>query len=631
MSQPERSLSQLSRLRGRERFITLVWGVVRVVCVIAFFLALACLIDRWIDMSRETPFGVRVLMAVLQLLIAAGVIYFWVLRPLVQGIHDDVLAQRVEREIPEYGHRLVTSIQLTRETAQTGGMSRELISMLTREAEDLSDQHDLRRLADTSRLTWSLGLTVVLLGIAFVFLLFLKFDFNLARILVKRQLLTNDEIPHFINLANETDPLWPAGDEVTVQYRVRFKNYVEEQKIGTVRIVPSGMPAEEYPLIFAEKIDAETALFTAKIPPTTLNFTHRAWLGDGRTRSESQVNFEPRPVVTQISAWVQLPDYVGKKADGTPYETLMNQGEVLGLTGSQVRLRIRVQKPISQAKLILVGRGKNIGTEKDLPPREMQLLSEVDEKGEVLVGAEASFKLESNLLAYKIEVKDQFGFASASPTRRGIALAPDDPPHVALLPERFAAPGEAATDDTEVEGMPVPLGKNIRIAYTAQSPLGLRRARLGYKINEGDWSFLTLKSVKETEETGPFDPRKGAFAKSGVTDEVEFATLPSLDPNEKPPDLEGGGRFDFKTRALKKKGMDGKETELEVGDRVEFYVEVFDKNEAKGREPGKSEARIKGIVTDSQFIDWIVQTLQSESRLKQLEEKQKGVFRKPGL
>jgi hypothetical protein len=116
---------------------------------------------------------------------------------------------------------------------------------------------------------------------------------------------------------------------------------------------------------------------------------------------------------------------------------------------------------------------------------------------------------------------------------------------------------------------------------------------------------------------------------SGPKDSIEFHKMASPAPLERPGELVGGGRFDFKTRTLKKQTPDGKQAELEVGDRVEFYIEVFDKNPAPNREPGKSEARIKAIVTDSQLIDWIVQTLQSESRIKMLEEKQRGIFLRP--
>jgi hypothetical protein len=635
MTHPETSLSELARLRSREQSITLLWGLVRLGSVVVVLLVMACLVDRWIDMFRETPQWLRVGMSLLQPLVAVTLLYFWVWRPLVHSLTDDQLALRVERHLPEYGHRLVTAVQLNRSTARSEGMSRELIGALTQETERLSEFRDFRSVADTRRVKWS-GLLLIVPGIAVLtFLAILRFDFDLAGILLQRQCFSNVEIPHHISLANDTDPLWPAGDPVVARYRVSFKHYVEEDKVGTIQVVPEGFDPEEYPLEFLEKVDDHTAVFVAKIPATTLNFEHRAWLGDGRTKGWAEVKFEPRPVVTHIGAWVQLPDFIGRKPDGTAYESLMNQGEVIGLAGSTVRLLIRAQKPLSEAKLVLLERDKTLGVEKELPATNMQLLDETDpQTGEKLSGAEATFRLDAKLLAYRIEVKDQFGFANSSPPRRGVAIASDDPPHVALLAERFAGLGEAATEDTEVEGMPIPLGKSIRIAYAAQSPLGLRAARLVYRVNEGEWNYLTLKEVKATEETGPFNPQTGAFAKSGEKDEVEFARVPSFDPEEKPGDLEGGGRFDFKTRTLKKRDAEGKQAELEVGDRVEFYVEVFDKDPSVRtpgtREPGRlgrSDARIKGIVTDGQFIDWVVQTLQSESRLKQLEEKQKGIFK----
>jgi hypothetical protein len=636
MANPANSLRALAQLRGRERNIALLWGLVRLVSVVVVLLVIACLIDRWIDMFRETPKGLRSFMTIFQIAVGAGLLVFWVLRPLAKQLSDDELALRVEKHLPEFGHRLVTAVQLNRETAKTEGMSRELIGALTREAEDLSGKENFREVADTKRVMWSgilIGVPVLaILG----FLAMLRFDFNLAVILLQRQFFSNVEIPHHINLASETETLWPAGDEVTVKYKVHFKHYVEDEKIGSLRIVPEGMPAEDYQLTFLEKIDDHHAFFTAKIPPMTVNFEHRAWLGDGRTKDWSEVKFEPRPVVTQVTAWVQMPDFLGRKPDGSPYETVMNQGEVIGHAGSTIRVQIVASKPLTEAKLTLLERDQSIGQEKARSPASMELLEGKDNAtGQTFHGARATFQLDPKLLAYKIDVKDQFGFGNSTPPRRGIALATDEPPHVTLLPERFAGLGEAATDDTDVEGMPIPLGKNIRIAYLAQSPLGIRAARLVYRVNEGEWSYLNLKEVKATEETGDFNLQTGAFAKSKLEDEIEFARLSSVDPNEKPGELEGGGRFDFKTRTLKKLTPEKKQTELEVGDRVEFYIEVFDKDPnvrnpgspEKGR-LGRSDARIKGIVTDAQFVDWVVQTLQSENKLKQLEEKQKGVFQR---
>ena len=47
-------------------------------------------------------------------------------------------------------------------------------------------------------------------------------------------------------------------------------------------------------------------------------------------------------------------------------------------------------------------------------------------------------------------------------------------------------------------------------------------------------------------------------------------------------------------------------------------------------EPGRSEARLKVFVTQPQFVDWVLQTLRHESRIRQLETRQRGVFAPEG-
>ena len=127
--------------------------------------------------------------------------------------------------------------------------------------------------------------------------------------------------------------------------------------------------------------------------------------------------------------------------------------------------------------------------------------------------------------------------------------------------------------------------------------------------------------MKESAESGPFDVRRGIFKNSGFRDQVEFHPLPTPDPMRVPGRLEGGGCFDFQTRAI---------PGLAAGDQVEFYVEVFARNPALSEEPGKSELRLKAFVTQPQYVDWVLQTLRHESRIRGLESRQRGVFAPEG-
>lgn len=187
------------------------------------------------------------------------------------------------------------------------------------------------------------------------------------------------------------------------------------------------------------------------------------------------------------------------------------------------------------------------------------------------------------------------------------------------------APGPL--DDYEVSGMPLIIGGQVQIGYSTRSPLGLSRAFVMYRVNEAEtWTPLPLKlTVADLEKVGNFIPELGVFENSGEDAQVEFYPFPSPNVEESPPGLEAGGRYNFQTSALKKTVGD-KEVKLEVGDRVEFHVAVYDRNPDPNRPPGRSESRIKAVVTQAFLNDWLAQRDQSRERLKQLEERQRGVF-----
>ena len=48
-------------------------------------------------------------------------------------------------------------------------------------------------------------------------------------------------------------------------------------------------------------------------------------------------------------------------------------------------------------------------------------------------------------------------------------------------------------------------------------------------------------------------------------------------------------------------------------------------------EPGRSETRLKAFVTQPEFVDWVLQTLRHESRIRQLETRQRNVFAPEGV
>src|SRR5206468_3198739 len=107
------------------------------------------------------------------------------------------LALRAEREIPEFGHRLVTALQLNRPGAKTQGMSPYLIQEVTREAGEMAGRHDLLKLVDYAPLRRA-GL---LLGpVLFAAAGFAALRPEVTVALLKRQALIPAEIPRSVAL-----------------------------------------------------------------------------------------------------------------------------------------------------------------------------------------------------------------------------------------------------------------------------------------------------------------------------------------------------------------------------------------------------------------------------------------------
>src|SRR5205823_4043882 len=90
--------------------------------------------------------------------------------------------------------------------------------------------------------------------------------------------------------------------------------------------------------------------------------------------------------------------------------------------------------------------------------------------------------------------------------------------------------------------------------------------------------------------------------KQPITQEAlkQFSTLPT--PEGAIPDVEGGGGLDFHVGGI----PDGKGgyVEVKVGDRIQFYVEVFGKAEPTSN-PGRSAVREKEVVSKEQFKRWL--------------------------
>ncbi|MFT3882815.1 MAG: hypothetical protein QM703_24570 [Gemmatales bacterium] len=636
MPTPTYLLERLSELAQQERKLRLVWGLARWVAVVIGLFLVCCGIDWWIDLWYDTPGIIRWLLRLVQIGVAGYLFYRWIIQPQQSGLSAYELVQWVEAQRPEYRHQLISAVQLNAEGANRKGMSESLISALTHEAEQKAQGTSFTTLLDHRRVKWSLGLILpVLLSALMIFIVAPA----TSTALLQRQFGSDVAIPRGLQLVPQSAPLWPSGEPVTLKF-LASGNWSDKQK-GTVEIVPEGQSAESYTLQYQEAGPTTgQAIFTATIPASSTPFSYRAWLYDGRTHEDGHVTFAPRPTLTAWEAWLLLPKYVGLRPDQQPYELPQPKGDLKPVPGCMARIAVTTQTPIVEAFAeLLAPLAPDLGTRLAFPigPINASFLLEAQRTlGWTPAGAGPLFLIERVPLklqpdglsasaivnlpgavsAYRIVVTDKHGLSNRPIPRRAITFHLDELPVVTLLPERFTNPNDGP-DDIDLEGMPIPLDRSLRIGYIVRDDLALDSVTLRYRLNDGPWEQLPLTEVKTIPAKGKFDVRTGAFDVSGPKDQVSWFALPPEDASRELGRSLGGGRFDFQTRAI---------PGLKIGDVLEYYLEARDRHDDKNRLPGRSVVRRKTIVTEAQFVEWLVHTVQQENRLRQVEKQQKKVF-----
>jgi hypothetical protein len=676
-------LKKLAQLRRRERLLRLVWGVARVLGLAAVALVIACLVDWTVDLWDETPIELREGMAALQIALVMVAAFKLVVLPVFKRLRNRRLALYVEDKRPELQHRLISALELNQPHAQTRGMSPEMLAAMTREAEEYVRPMAFSSLADHGRLKHSLWVIapVLVLGLAFLTL----FP-ETAWALLQRQMLQDVDIPRDISIGTDTAPVWPSGEEVLLRFKASGPGVANRS--GAVRIEGTDGRTFRVPLTLAEISREEQAVYVARVPPASADFTYRAKLGDGKMRRPSGVHYVARPNVVQQDGYIVLPEYVGLRPDKTPYEQLQSGGEIVGMPGLSVRVIVKTQKPVVRAMLETFGTAYPVlsgpsGLTK-IQENYNQLLAALvmpsigsnapvaavstgavgqaavplrTFKQELSLGAEQvewRFDLRATETSYRVAVFDEYGFESKTGTVRALKIEPEPAPVVVLHPERFAAPraftSRATTAEIlDFEGMPLPIDDDgrpgpIKVSYEAFGPYGIGRAQLrigvirGANASSGDgdgdtknlkidhWVTLPLAELKSTGRV--FDKLKGAFTDSPEKEQVPFYAVPWPTPAAAWPRVIAGGRFDYQTSKLLDDA--GKPFAFKVDDQIVIYVEVFNQNpDPKKALMARSRLREKDVVTWDKFERWCFDTLQEANRIEALVQMQQQVYDRP--
>ncbi len=338
----------LAGLRRRERLLTFVWGAACWLAIVLLLLFVCGLIDWLIDRQRDTPLLVRLGMFIVQggFAFLAGLLF--VLWPQVRRLSDVLLALWVEEKMPQFEHRLISAVQLNQPHADLQGMSKELVRVVTSEAEKQAQRvGGFAQVADHSRLLWTAG---VLIPVLFVFALpFLIWPGVCFALLVRQLLpLSDTDVPHSVTLVSASDEFWPIGEEILI--KIRVEGEWQEDMEGTVSVRPEGQPRDIYPLTYYEPTrDGKGAIFIAMVKPAMVDIRYSARLADGRTKAPSDMYLVPRPSVIDNQAWMLLPKYCGVRPNGEPYELQQGRGDVGALKNAGVRVQCETQKRVANA------------------------------------------------------------------------------------------------------------------------------------------------------------------------------------------------------------------------------------------------------------------------------------------
>jgi hypothetical protein len=681
---PPLLLKKLGQLRRRERLLRVVWGLARLASIVVMVFLVACLVDWLFDLWDETPLGLRLFMARGQLVLAGLVGLMFVVLPQMQRLRNEKLALLVEDKKAELQHRLISALELNRPGAHTAGMSPEMLAAMTREAEKQARPMNFAAVADHSRFKRG---ALVFFPVAILALGLFLIDPETGLALVRRQLLENVDIPRAVSVAAVGPAIWPSGEDVLLRFAVRGPG-VTTGPTGSVRVRAEDRGVFSVPLTIDTPTGDDSATYIAKVPPGSADFTYMAKVADGRTRSPGRVRYVARPSVIKQDAYVILPDYVGFRPGGRPYEQSQPRGDISGMQGLAARVVIQTQKPIVHAVLQIHGSPypdlsgpTGLTRSHELNSRMLATLSAVMNQPPgmgPLAGlsnasaalanvplrtfkqtfstptetAEWGFSLQATETSYRVAVFDEYAFSGKTDSVRAIKVEPEPPPTVVLHPERWEPPPAFKSRSKspqliDFEGMPLPLVDDnkpgpLRISYEAFGPYGIGRAQLKIEVirggndSEGDPTkpklhrkvTLPLAEVHDTERT--FDKTRGAFADSNDKESVPFYALPSPRPADVWPRMHAGGRLDFQTSGILDE--EGLPFAFKLDDQIVVYVEVFNRNPDPNKAlMGKSRLREKDLVSWEKFEAWCYDTLQEASRIEALMYMQQRVYDRPWL
>lgn len=571
-------LERLDRLAGQIRNLAALTGMARLLACWLPILVLLASADWGWDLLEEVPRWGRILITAT----AWGSFAALALRFLPSAAirpSSATVATLVERQWPEFEFRLVTSAQV--EDGQS--FARQVAG----EAARMGMGQDWSRVLDARPLRAALAALLPAAGAVGLFWI-LQPDtaFALASRLTR---LSDETIPRATVMGGEAVIHAPQGEAVQVVFTWMGRPPAN----GLLRWRGTDGQRLEIPMEVSE------GQLVANLPAEAGDGTMRAWAGDGR-HGPSRLQRQMRPVPVLGSARALLPAWRGTTPSGDRFAAELADGEAEALPGSEIEIAFDAGTPLADCQATVIPHGDSA--------RPRVARGKVDG-----AGGTVRFMLAGGDSRYEIQAVSLEGLLARPALTRRCRPLPEDPPQVAWLAEHV--PGANAEDDEDIDGLPVVIGTQFRVAYRTASPAGVARAEFHYRIqNKTDWRMIKLAETTAKPEWGGFDVRRGLFSRQRGQI-FDFYAPPSPEPEKIPGRSDAWGRFDFHIEGL---------PELRLADRIEYKVVAHDLRPRPLT--GESETRIKEVVGADELLAWLRRREREQEKLRQLRLDQLGVF-----
>lgn len=597
-------LDKISEVRSRGMTVSVGAGVGRVVVWVVGAALLVMAADYWLDLHM----AVRAVW-LSGLLGAAGYLVWWgVIRVLQSPPTDDRVALWIEGDQPGLRQRLISAVQLARDS---GGASPSMVAAMTVETEELIAPADLTDVVKSDPLYKWLGgaaTAIVVMG-----LVLLVGGASSRDLLLRALCVPGIEVPRKtrIEVLTPADLVVARGDDVVLA--ARASGVIPDA--GEIEVVFASGAKQTYPLPRVPEPpsdDAPPSNQPADPPPLSRDrfsvtlrgvseaFTYRLTLNDARTPTAA-VRVSVRPVAQKVEAFVTPPAYTKLPPSRVP------TGDLVLLEGSRLGLSVTSSKPVKLTGPITgTGAGQNrvlaLSTSPagPQPPRAFALRRDPTNPTQLATadGASDSIILPKNATGIAVVLVDEEGLETRDPTVYRVQIVPDRPPTVrVIVPQR---------KEEVVTRSAVP-----RIGFEASDDLALGSLKLRYIVR-----------APAADQVG-----NAAAGGGGMVAGAPPANLPNLPDPPVPPSPqtpEPAAQDDRAARSLDLDVAPGSKSlrgfypwrlvslsagGLPEGSVVEWWLEAADTNNVTGPGIGRSERFLFRIGTEAQVRDALMARL----------------------